>query len=372
MLNKLRKVINKKASVICSKECAKKYIPSGEHQIHYAICNYKKLQNQAIVEISEELSVAKGTVVRWIELKNVPPQYSFDIMKMNGETIDYSKFSDTEKDQFFTPNNTVQICYDIFKDKMDELEEDISEYTFVEPSAGAGAFLKVLPKDTIALDIEPQGDTIQRADYLDWTPPEDGKYIVFGNPPFGLRGNLALRFIRQSEKFADFVCFILPQLFESDGKGSPRKRIKDYNLVHSQVIDSSFNMPDGRGTKVNVVFQIWSKNHKNFEYELRENTSDKIKIYSLSDGGTPSTTRNKKMHDTCDIYLPSTCYGKENMRIYSSFGSLPGKKGYGIVFLNDKGAMLSRARQIDWSDVAFLSTNSAYNLRTSKILEILT
>ena len=130
-------------------------------------------------------------------------------------------------------------------------------------------------------------------------------------------------------------------------------------------------MPDGRETTVNVVFQIWSKNHTSNEHQLKDHKSDVVKVYSLSDGGTPSTTRNKDKHDVCDIYLPSTCFGKENMRAYDSFESLPGRKGYGIIFKSDKATMMKRAAAIDWSSVAFLSTNSAYNLRTSKILEIL-
>ena len=53
------------------------------------------------------------------------------------------------------------------------------------------------------------------------------------------------------------------------------------------------------------------------------------------------------------------------MKLYTSFDKLPGKKGYGVVFFKDKEANISKAKTIDWSSVAFLSTNSAYNLRTS-------
>ena len=69
----------------------------------------------------------------------------------------------------------------------------------------------------IGLDIEPKCDEIIQQDYLDWNR-KNKKYIVIGNPPFGLRGQLALKFINHSNTFADYVCFILPQLFESDGK----------------------------------------------------------------------------------------------------------------------------------------------------------
>ena len=69
----------------------------------------------------------------------------------------------------------------------------------------------------------------------------------------------------------------------------------------------------------------------------------------------------------CDAYIPSTCFGKENMRYYSSFESLPARKGYGIVFVKNKEENLQKFKEIDWSQVAFLSTNSAYNIRSSQI-----
>ena len=55
------------------------------------------------------------------------------------------------------------------------------------------------------------------------------------------------------------------------------------------------------------------------------------------------------------------------MRVYESFNDLPGKKGYGIVFYIDREEMIDRSKNIDWGSVSFLSTNSAYNLRTSLI-----
>lgn len=90
----------------------------------------------------------------------------------------------------------------------------------------------------------------------------------------------------------------------------------------------------------------------------------------MSDGGTVSSTRNKIMIGKCDIYIPSTCFGKENMKCYHNFEDLPGKKGYGIVFNIDKKKMLSKMLSIKWCEISFLSTNSAYNLRSSQIYSL--
>lgn len=323
------------------------------------------LKKISIKEIADKLNLCIGTVKRWIELKDVPIQYTFDLYKILSRDIDYSKYSYSLKDQFFTPKVLAEKCLETFNR---EVKINTQEYTFIEPSAGDGSFLDILPKGSIGLDIEPRSTGIQKQDYLTWKPTDVlGKYIVFGNPPFGLRGHLALNFINHSYSFADYVCFILPQLFESDGKGSPRKRVKGYNLIYSEGLSAMFYNPDRQEVKVNGVFQIWSKNTSNQKYTIKANSEENMKVYSLSDGGTIASTRNKDMIGKCDIYLPSTCFGKENMKIYKRFEDLPGKKGYGVVFFTKKADMINKAETIDWSSISFLSTNSAYNLRTSII-----
>jgi len=325
-------------------------------------------------KLATELNIAVGTLNRWIKNKKVPLSYRFDLMKLNNMEIDYSKYSCKDKDQFFTTKDTAKYCFDVYLEKMKELNENETEYYYIEPSAGSGTFLKVLPKDrTIALDIEPLGKNIKKQDYLEWEPEnKTRKYIVFGNPPFGLRGHLALKFINHSAKFANFVCFILPQLFESDGKGVPRKRVKGYNLIHSEKLDDNtlFTEPSGKTVSVKCIFQIWSKHHESEEYTIKQVKDDIMKVYSVSDGGTPSTTRNKNMWYKCDIFIPSTCFGASNMKPYDNFDILPRRKGYGIVFKKNKKKNLKKFKEIDWSKVAFLSTNSAYNIRTSKIVDV--
>jgi len=327
------------------------------------------LENKTYSDIAKNINVAIGTVKRWNELKKVPKSYTFELLKLSNIKIDYSNFSYKEKDQFFTPITTAKYCYSKFIEIIKKYGDSEKNYTFIEPSAGNGVFLNLLPKKRrIGFDIEPKNNEIKEQDYLDWKPLENKKYIVIGNPPFGLRGQLALKFINYSSKFADYVCFILPQLFESDGKGVPRKRVDGLNLIHSEKLDTCFESPEGENIKVECIFQVWSKYHINNKYIIDTKISKVIKIYSLSDGGTSSTTRNKKMFYKCDMYLPSTCFGKDNMKYYKNFDTLPGKKGYGIVFLKNKKENIKKFKEINWSNVAFLSTNSAYNIRSSQIV----
>lgn len=322
--------------------------------------------------IASTLQLSNGTIRRWIDTRRVPVSYEFDLLNMLGIPIDYSLYSFQEKDQYYTAMDCVRYC---FEKMVSVLSIEVSEYTFIEPSAGDGRFLSVLPSSqTIALDIEPKHSSVVRQDFLSWTPPDDTrKIIVIGNPPFGLRGHLALKFLNHSATFARHVAFILPPLFDSDGKGVPRKRVRGLHLIHSETLHTSFESPDGRPVQVQCIFQIWTKSASYPWLTLsNEKSSSVLKVYSLSDGGTPSSTRNKKMLNKCDIYLPSTCFGKHTMKYYLSFEELPNRRGFGIVFTKDKERNLQKCKSIDWSNVAFVSTNSAYNLRTSQITAMFT
>ena len=312
-------------------------------------------------QIASYLGLHEGTVKRWEELKDVPPQYYFELCRMAGIEIDYDKFSAKEKDQFFTSKDTARYCYDKVIEVLSSLNVNLENYLFIEPSAGDGSFYNLLPEDMrIGIDIEPRCEEVIEYDFLKWKPKTKPN-ICIGNPPFGLRGNLALKFINHAAEFSDFVCFILPQLFDSNGKGSCKSRVKGLNLIHSEIVDSDFYYPDGKEVKVNVVFQIWSKHHKTKEDDV--DLKGIIKLYSLSDGGKPSNTRNKKHLYTCDYYLPSTCFGKDAMKVYDDFESLPHRRGYGIVIESHKPLISKIIQEVDWSSASFESTNGAYNLR---------
>lgn len=323
----------------------------------------------SIKDISIATNTTTGTVNRWVKKNKIPSAYQFDIMKLCSKRIEYSAFSYREKDQFFTPEDAAKYVWDSFKRIISSLDEDEKTFSYIEPAAGKGVFLDFLPSDrTSAYDIEPMCPGIIELDFLDFSPGTTEKIVVFGNPPFGLRGHTALKFINHSSRFAEFVCFILPQLFESDGKGAPRKRVTGMNLIHSEHLDTDFTSPHNTRVKVNCIFQIWSKNHSNPVFENVSTTiSDCIKVYSVSDGADPGQRRNVRLICKCDIFLQSTCFGIENMKYYNSFTELPRSKGYGVIFLKNKEENLKKFKEIVWSSVSFLSTNGALNLRMSQI-----
>jgi hypothetical protein len=153
------------------------------------ICLNKIIKDTNLEKVCENLNLSKGTINRWLSLKKVPKQYTFDIMKLSGIKIDYSKFEFKDKDQFFTPTSTAEYCYSKFLKIVEKYKEEIGQYIYVEPSAGNGNFLGVLPEDRrIGIDIESLNKEVIISDYMSWDPDKGKKYIVFGNPPFGLRG----------------------------------------------------------------------------------------------------------------------------------------------------------------------------------------
>lgn len=337
---------------------------------------YKELrQSHTLKQLAQKLNLHTGTLKRWEAEQKIPQNYVFDLNFLAGNKFNLNKQNYKDNDEYFTKKEIALYCFDIFMKFLKNNKIAMNEYVFIEPSCGDLSFYNLMPESKIGIDLNAKDNHILKKNFLDFVPKNNKKYIVLGNPPFGLRGNLALRFINHASNFASFIAFILPPLFNSDGKGSPKKRIKNMELVHSQNLPlNSFIYPNGKEVEVATLFQIWA--NKNMLDSLNvKNTTQKtcknyIKIYSLSDGGTPSSTRNKKMLNACDLYLPSTCFhsrSKPKMRIYYDFESLPNRRGYGIKILQNKKEIKQILENINWESVSFKGTNSSLNLRTSLI-----
>lgn len=330
------------------------------------------LQNNTIDEIATKLNLHVGTVKRWKKNNSVPDNYFNDLNSLLNFKYE-SKEEYRDKDQFYTTQETAKYCYNKTLEVLKKLGINDKEYIFIEPSAGCCNFYSLLPKNKrIGVDIDPKGrlkNELIKSDYLYYYPDSSKKYIVLGNPPFGLRGNLALRFINHSYDFADVVAFILPPLFNSTGKGVPMKRVRGYELAYTEKLPrNSYKYPDGTLVDVATIFQVWTKiNTDKIEKKEIKSCESFAKVYSLSDGGTPSSTRNKKMLDKCDVYLPSTCFN--GMKAYDSFENLPNRRGYGVVFKKESKILKDMFyNKINWEKIAFISTNGALNLRTDLIM----
>lgn len=328
-----------------------------------------------LAEIAARIGLHANTVARWAERRDAPGHYRMDFLRMLGEPVVSAiaeGATERELDQFFTKRIVARKCFAVFAREAKRLGVDLARCHHIEPSAGEGCFTDLLPPGRrVALDLAPRRGDILQADFLTWTPPKGRRHVVVGNPPFGLRGHLALQFINHAADFADVIGFVLPQLFESDGKGAPMKRVdKRLALARSERLPpDSFERPDGTPTSISTVFQVWTKVGRGRIARAPAAACDSfIRVYSLSDGGTPASTRNKRMLERCDVYLPSTCYA--GMRAYSAFSELPNRRGYGVVILRKKREIADMLFSHDWTKTAFRSTNSAMNLRGGLIRRV--
>ena len=129
-----------------------------------------------------------------------------------------------EFDKFYTQKNVAKQCYDFLV----KIYPNAKEEVFLEPSAGSGAFLEFLPK-FLALDIKPEGKNITQCDFLDFVS-EKKDYITIGNPPFGNRSDLAIKFFNKAAEISDIIAFIVPVSFM---KWNVQKQLnKDFALVN--------------------------------------------------------------------------------------------------------------------------------------------
>ena len=169
---------------------------------------------------------------------------------------DTGKFRNT-KDQFYTKEHVAKKCID----KIIETIPNSTEYLWIEPSAGNGAFFNNIHFTKIGIDIEPHGTNIEKHDYLTWKVDTHKNSIVFGNPPFGRQSSLAKSFIKKSCQFATVIAFILPRSFTKPSMYNAFHL--RYHLVYSVEIEPEAFLLNGESYNVHCVFQIWEKRDNN-------------------------------------------------------------------------------------------------------------
>lgn len=173
-------------------------------------------------------------------------------------------------DQFFTRPEIAKACYG----RLVELYPVQAGDLWIEPSAGAGAFLELMPKASIGLDLVPAADGVTYADYLDWTPPSGfQRHVVVGNPPFGRNTSTAVAFFNRAAEHADVIAMILPR---SVRKPSVRRRLDEkFHLVDEILLPSGAFVYEGKPASVRTVFQIWERrDHARVEAPVRINHPD--------------------------------------------------------------------------------------------------
>ena len=155
-------------------------------------------------------------------------------------------------DQFYTNYNIASKYFDIFKSNVDVNKFDI----ILEPSAGTGAFFKLLPKDKRqGIDLDPKYKEVIKMNFFDFKS-EEKKYIVIGNPPFGRGCSTAIKFFNHAAKFADIIAFIIPRTFKRISVQN--KLDMNFHLIYSDDLPMK-PCPFTPNIGAKCCFQIWEK-----------------------------------------------------------------------------------------------------------------
>jgi hypothetical protein len=159
-------------------------------------------------------------------------------------------------DQFYTTDTIAQHCIDTLSSHV-----SISSYDVVlEPSAGKGAFYKLLPPKTrIGIDLDPKCDGVQYKDFLEYAHETDKKYLIVGNPPFGKISSLAVKFFNKAATFSEVIAFIIPRTFK---RVSIQNQLDArFHLLHSEDLPLKPCCFEP-AMSAKCCFQIWMKKEK--------------------------------------------------------------------------------------------------------------
>lgn len=151
-----------------------------------------------------------------------------------------------EKDKYYTSPELAEYC--IKKTREVIGEGNITEY--IEPSAGGGVFLNYLDKPYLAYDIEPEDDRVEKADWLEISLDYKKGRCIIGNPPFGNRNTLIVKFYKQAIQMCDYISFILP-LSQLDNSN----QLYHFDLIYSE----DLGIQNYSGRKLHCCLNIYKR-----------------------------------------------------------------------------------------------------------------
>lgn len=184
--------------------------------------------------------------------------------------------SKIKNDKYYTSPELAQ--YIVNKTKEVIGEENITEY--LEPSAGAGVFLDYLDKPYLAYDIEPEDklNRIKKQDYLTVDLEYKKGRCIIGNPPFGTRGFLAVKFFKKAIHLCDYIAFVLPI-----GQRGNMQKMYEFDLIYSQ----DLGIKKYSGINKRCCFNIYKRPQKGLHKSPPKHDDLKdIKVVEVRRGST--------------------------------------------------------------------------------------
>lgn len=272
-------------------------------------------------------------------------------------------------DQYFTRPEIAKACYQSLLDFMRLDGANAEQYQFIEPSAGTGAFYDCLPHGRrTGVDIYPFRREYVNQDFLSWKPLGGGNYVIVGNPPFGYRGWLALSFVNHAASFANYLGMILPMSFQSDGKGSPKFRVKGLRLLHTEYLPGdSFTDINGSSVKVNALWQVWQRGVNNLQ---SKRTCDHWLDLFTVDMRQERLCGQDRLSEA-DYFLQRTFYSSPPSLV-KDFSEVRYVCGYGLVIKQNKEAIVELLNKADWVQYSNLAAHNCRHISMYHIRKVLT
>ena len=272
-------------------------------------------------------------------------------------------------DHFCTRPDIAKFCWENLCEYLATENVDLSEYKFIEPSAGLGAFYDLLPKKRrIGIDVVNGNPSFIQQDFLSWQPKnKKQKYICVGNPPFGYRAWLALAFVNHASLFSDYIGFIVPMAFQSDGKSNVKDRVKNFHLVHSSQLPSNiFIDVNEKPVKVNALWQIWKKGK--VAKPIDRTCSSYIDLFTV-DMRKERLCGQDRLHEA-DFFLQRTFYS-EPPKLVTSFNQVKYVCGYGIVIKKNKERVIKTLQNANWKVYSNLASHNCRHISMGHIRKVL-
>ena len=253
-------------------------------------------------------------------------------------------------DKYYTPQHIVDMCVN----KVKEIVAD-SVTEILEPSAGNGAFIESLDNnfncDKYYFDLIPEHDKIKQQDFLELDLEYKQGRVVIGNPPFGNRSALSVKFFKKSVKIADYIAFILPisQLNNT-------KQLYEFDLLYSE----DLGVREYSGVMLHCCFNIYKRPTSG----VLNSKPKPIKI-----DGLEVIEYRRGYHKPCRVkygYFYSVCswgssLGKENTNI--------GDYAKEMYFYSDDEKLKYIIKSINW--MGELNNISTPYMPKGKVLEII-
>lgn len=215
-----------------------------------------------------------------------------------------------EFDKYYTPPIVAKWCIEkayevIGRDKITQV---------VEPSAGGGSFSHQIP-GCIAMDLYPQHESIQQADFITESLGYKRGRLFIGNPPFGGSTKKLLNaFYDKCVSEGDYIAWILPAVYYNN-----YNQFDKFEIIYSVLLDTTYTNMD-----IPTAFVIYKRNPDKDKFKNTIYTSDIVEINQYGRENGKLNHKPIKDYDYSFVYWgtllkecqPYECAGVQTIKIH--------------------------------------------------------